>query len=103
MIWDTTSLLGRQEHSSLTARVPKMLCVPVGSQTSWQIASLSAAEAVAQLCSRKMTALQYAEAVLEIAETYTCLNAFSFLEREKVAAAFIMGLRLQRACMHAHA
>ena len=56
----------------------------VGSQTSWQIASMSATEVVAQLCSRKMTALQYAEAVLEIAETYSCLNIFSFLDRRKV-------------------
>ena len=55
-----------------------------GSQTSWQIASMTAAEAVAQLCARKMTALQYAEAVLEVAETYSCLNAFSFLEKDKV-------------------
>ena len=61
----------------------------VGSQTSWQIASMSATEAVAQLCSRKMTALQYAEAVLEIAETYSCLNIFSFLDKRKV----------RRACM----
>ena len=56
----------------------------VGSQTSWQIASMTATEAVAQLCSRKMTALQYAEAVLEIADTYSCLNIFSFLDRKKV-------------------
>ena len=56
-----------------------------GRQTSWQIASLPAAEAIAQLCSRKMTALQYAEAVTEIAETYSCLNAFSFLDKDKVA------------------
>lgn len=45
---------------------------------------MTAAEAVAQLCARKMTAVQYAEAVLEVAETYSCLNAFSFLKKEKV-------------------
>ena len=45
---------------------------------------MTAAEAVAQLCARKMTALQYAEAVLEVAETYSCLNAFSFLDKDKV-------------------
>ena len=56
----------------------------VGSQTSWQIASMSATEVVAHLCSRKMTALQYAEAVLEIAETYSCLNIFSLLDKRKV-------------------
>lgn len=44
---------------------------------------MTAAEAVAQLCARKMTALQYAEAVVEVAETYSCLNAFSFLEKDK--------------------
>lgn len=45
---------------------------------------MTAAEAVAQLCARKMTALQYAEAVIEVAETYSCLNAFSFLDKDKV-------------------
>ncbi|CAK0784780.1 hypothetical protein CVIRNUC_007984 [Coccomyxa viridis] len=33
-----------------------------------------------------MTALQYAEAVLEIAETYSCLNIFSSLDRRTVLA-----------------
>ena len=70
---------------NLGVQVSADICVLLaGSQTSWQIASMSATEAVAQLCSRKMTALQYAEAVLEIAETYSCLNVFSFLDKEKV-------------------
>ena len=68
---------------------PSLNCV--GSQTSWQIASMSATEVVAQLCSRKMTALQYAEAVLEIAETYSCLNIFSFLDKRKVRCVCMAG------------
>lgn len=81
MIWE--EYLGLEGFKSLHYSL-----LHAGSQTSWQIASLPATEAVEQLCSRKLTALQYAEAVIEIAETYTCLNIFSFLDKEKVRPCF---------------
>ncbi len=69
---------------------------------------MTAAEAVAQLCARKMTALQYAEAVIEVAETYSCLNAFSFLDKDKVGNIHVPSLHsthadlrhMRRYCMH---
>ena len=61
---------------------------------------MTAAEAVAQLCARKMTAVQYAEAVLEVAETYSCLNAFSFLEKDKVVLRLISNDFLPKIVQH---
>jgi mandelamide amidase len=48
------------------------------------IAEMTAAQAVELLCSRKMTAVQYAQAMLQRAEQYACINAFAVLDAEKV-------------------
>lgn len=48
------------------------------------IAELTASEAVNLLCSRKISAVQYAEALLTRAEKYSCVNGFAFMDVEKV-------------------
>lgn len=45
---------------------------------------MSAAEAVDLLCSRKITAVEYAKALLARAEEIDCLNSYAELDSHKV-------------------
>lgn len=49
------------------------------------LANLTAAEAITQLCSGRITAVQYATALLGEAQRWECINAWSALNVERVA------------------
>ena len=49
-----------------------------------ELSDLSAAEAVDLLCSRKITAVEYAKALLARAEEIDCLNSYAELDSHKV-------------------
>lgn len=53
-----------------------------------EIAELTATKAIDMLCSRKITAVQYAEALLDRAKAYACVNGFAFMDSEKVYMPF---------------
>ena len=60
-------------------------CVsPVLAFSSEELVEFSAEAAVDLLCSRQVTAVQYAQALLERANNYSCINAFASLPAEKV-------------------
>ena len=57
---------------------------PVLAFSSEELVELSAEAAVALLCSRQVTAVQYAQALLERANNYSCISTFASLQAEKV-------------------
>jgi hypothetical protein len=52
--------------------------------TTEQIADLTSTEAIDLLCARKLTAVEYATALLERAKKFECINSFAFLRPEQV-------------------
>ena len=52
------------------------------------MAEATASEAIEMLCSRRISAVQYAEALLDRAKTYACVNGFAFLDSQKVYVPF---------------
>ena len=72
---------------SVLATVVLLSCSCVSSVlafSSEELVELSAEAAVELLCSRQVTAVQYAQALLERAHNYSCINAFASLPAEKV-------------------
>ena len=64
---------------------------------------LSSTEAVELLCSRKLTAVQYATALLERAtKTFVCINAFAFLDAEKVPSPGLIEAGIMHGQCNAH-
>lgn len=52
------------------------------------VAEATAIKAIDLLCSRKITAVQYAEALLERIEKLSCVNGFAFVDSKKVNGCF---------------
>ena len=59
------------------------------SATSSQLEELPVSDAIAELCSRRVTAVQYAEALLQRIEKHSCINAFAHLDAEKVSVRLV--------------
>lgn len=60
------------------------LFVGAPSKRQTELANLSAKDAVDQLCSGQITALDYTQALLEQIELHACLNNFAALQPDKV-------------------
>lgn len=56
-----------------------------GSAASSQLEELAVSDAINELCSRRVTAVQYAEALLQRIEKHSCINAFAHLDAKKVS------------------
>ncbi|CAK0787711.1 hypothetical protein CVIRNUC_010933 [Coccomyxa viridis] len=55
-----------------------------GSPKTSNLEQLDASEAIEQLCARRITAFQYAEALLKRIQKHSCINAFAHLEPDQV-------------------
>ena len=55
------------------------------SEPDWKLIDMTASEAVDSLCTRRVTAEQYAQAVLAQAESSVCINAYAALNVTKVS------------------
>ena len=49
------------------------------------LASLSVTDAVALLCARNITAVEYATAIIEKSEQHECLNGYAHFDPDKVS------------------
>lgn len=58
--------------------------LPLKCKSTGNLLELGAKEAVDLLCSRQITAVQYASALLDQAENIKCLNTYAELDRDKV-------------------
>ncbi|KAK9812807.1 hypothetical protein WJX72_004169 [[Myrmecia] bisecta] len=80
---------GRQLAQTAAAPAPSAavaaLLAPLTAAET-QLVSLTASAAITQLCSRNITAVQYASAILKQVKMYTCINAFAALDPAKVLA-----------------
>jgi hypothetical protein len=81
-------MLGQQRIAILQSK-PSPCCVGTAgaSRASYnadQITELTALEAVDLLCSRRVTAVQYATALLNRAAEVDCLNTYASLDRARV-------------------